>query len=87
MSNKTLILDTHLYEVEFPGGKITELAASILAESMYVQCDVDRNEYLLLMSLIDNRNDTALGVEDQKVVVKGYGTIRNQQLVGTFVVN
>ena len=33
-----------LYEVEFPGGEITELAANIIAELMYAQCDIDRNE-------------------------------------------
>ena len=33
-SNQNPILDTHLYEVEFPGGEMTELAANIIAESM-----------------------------------------------------
>ena len=35
------------------------------------------NKYLLLESLADHRkDDSALGVEDQKVVVKGKDTIR-----------
>ena len=29
-SNQNLILDTHIHELEFPGGEITELAAYIL---------------------------------------------------------
>ena len=37
-------LDTCLYEVEFPGGEITEVAANIMAESMYAHCDVNGNE-------------------------------------------
>ena len=33
-SNYNPILDMHLYEVEFPGGEMTELAPNIIAESM-----------------------------------------------------
>ena len=29
------ILDTSMYQVEFAGGKVTELTANIIAESMY----------------------------------------------------
>ena len=46
ISNQNAILDTHLYEVEFSGGEITEVAASIIAESIYAQCDINGNEYL-----------------------------------------
>ena len=41
------ILDTITYQVEFAGNNITELTTNIIAESMYAQCDADRNEYLL----------------------------------------
>ena len=76
-SNQNLILDTHLCEVEFPGGEITELTAIIIAESMYAQCDVDGNDYLLLESSIDHRkDDSALSVEDQNIVVKGRYILR-----------
>ena len=60
-----------LYEVEFPGREITELAANIIAESMYVLCDVKGNKYLLLEACTNYRdNGSALSVEDQKVVIK-----------------
>ena len=76
-SNQNPILYTCLYEVEFPGGEMTGLAAIIIAESMYAQCDVDRNEYLMLDAFIDYRkNGSALSVEDQKIVVKGQETLR-----------
>ena len=42
-SNQNPILDICLYEVEFPGGEMTELAANIISESMYAQCEVNRN--------------------------------------------
>ena len=47
------ILDTRMYQVEFAGGKVTELTTNVIAQSMYAQCDVDRNEYLLLDLLVD----------------------------------
>ena len=63
-SNQNTILDICLYDVEFPGGEITEMVANI-GESMYTECDVIWNEYLLLMAFIDHRkNDSALSVED-----------------------
>ena len=34
-SSQILILDTCLYEVEYPEGEITELMANIITESMY----------------------------------------------------
>ena len=71
-SYQSPILDTCIYEVEFPGREMTELAANVIAESMYTQCDVDRNEYLLLEAFIDKKNyGLALSVEDQKIVIKG----------------
>ena len=52
-SNQNLILNTSLYDVEFPGGEITKLAPNIIAESMHDQCDVSGNEYIFLDSFID----------------------------------
>ena len=45
-SNHNPILNTCLYEVKFPEGKITELAANMIIESMYGKCDINGNEYL-----------------------------------------
>ena len=39
-----LILDTRMYQEEFDGGKVTELVASVIAESIYTQCDADGNK-------------------------------------------
>ncbi len=39
------ILDTQLYDVEFPDGEVTPLTANAIAQAMYTQCDIDRNEY------------------------------------------
>ena len=71
-SNQNSILDTCLHE-----GEMTELVVNIIAESMYSQCDVNGNEYLLLKAFIDDRkNGSALNVHDQKVVIEWLETLR-----------
>ena len=71
-SNKYLILDTCLCEVEFLGGEMFELAANIIADATYAQCDVNCNEYIFLEAFVNYRNNgSALSLDDQKVVIKG----------------
>ena len=63
--------------MEFSGEEMTELAANIMAESMYVQCNIDWNEYLLLQAFINQRsNGSALRTEDQKIVIEEGETLR-----------
>ncbi len=54
------ILDTRLYDVEFPHGKVTMLTANVIAQAIYVQCDVNRNKYLLLECLLMYRKTIQL---------------------------
>ncbi len=42
------ILDKQLYDIEFPNEEVNPLKANAITQAMYAQCDVDRNEYLLL---------------------------------------
>ena len=42
-ANENPILDTRGYVVEFEDGEQAELAANTIAQSMYAQCDPDRN--------------------------------------------
>ena len=45
-ANDNPLLDTREYTVEFEVGEVTELTANLIAESMYVQCDPDGNQYV-----------------------------------------
>jgi len=47
-ANTNPILDTRIYEVEFPDGTIAEYAANVLAEALYTQVDADGNRFLQL---------------------------------------
>ena len=43
------------YEVEFNYDEVPELTANVIVEQMYAQCDENRNDMLLLDSLIEYR--------------------------------
>eukprot|EP00804_Cyclotella_cryptica_P020326 CCRYP_014066-RA/>CCRYP_014066-RA protein AED:0.16 eAED:0.16 QI:0/0/0/1/1/1/3/0/747 len=66
-------LDTRIYEVRFPDGRTEELAANVIAEAVYAQCDADGNQYVLLDAIVDYRKDPSVAVarNDQVSVVDG----------------
>ncbi len=45
-ANNNPILDSHMYNVEFEDGEVTEYTANVIAESMYAWCDEEGNEYV-----------------------------------------
>jgi hypothetical protein len=62
------ILDTRVYEVEFPNGSVKEYTANILAESLYAQVDEFGNRFLLLKDIIDHDKDsTALSQHEASI--------------------
>ncbi len=69
LANTNPILDTCEYTFTFNDGDETVLNANLIAEAMYAQCNPDRNQYVLLDSIIDHRQlDTAIRPSDQKVI-------------------
>ena len=52
-AHANIIQDTRAYQVEFSGGEVIALTTYVIAKSMYVQCDIDWNEHLILDLLID----------------------------------
>ena len=49
-----------------------EVTANVITESMYVQCDVNGNEYLLLDVLLDYcKDDKAITLTDQQTSIQG----------------
>jgi hypothetical protein len=53
--NANPILDTCKYDLEFDDGDDTTINVNLIAEAMHAQCDPDKNQYVLLDSLIDHR--------------------------------
>lgn len=67
-ANANPILDTRTYEVEFPDGQTAELAANVIAQSMYSMCDTEGNQFLLLSGIVDHRkNDNAVDRADMYI--------------------
>jgi hypothetical protein len=70
LANANHILDTREYMFTFDDGDETLLNVNLITEAMYAQCNPDGNQYVLLDSIIDHRQqlDTAIRPFDQKVV-------------------
>ena len=76
-SNQNPILDTYLYKVEFPWGRDNRVGSKHNCRIDVCQCDIDGNENLLLEAFFNQRkNGSVLSVNDQKIVVKGWETLR-----------
>ncbi|KAI2491971.1 Reverse transcriptase (RNA-dependent DNA polymerase) [Fragilaria crotonensis] len=56
-ANVNPILDTRTYDVVFPDGQTAELAANVIAQSMYAMCDTEGNQFILLEGIVDHRKD------------------------------
>jgi hypothetical protein len=52
-AHKQPAMDTRVYEVHFPDGHTKELAANVIAEALYAQCDPDGNQYVMLDAIVD----------------------------------
>ena len=75
------ILDTRLYDIEFPDGKVTPLMANTIVQAMYTQSNVDGNEYLLLKSFVDvQKVPTAISLDKQKSIHNGREYMRHTTL-------
>jgi hypothetical protein len=71
-ANSNPLLDTRLYEVEFPDGDIREYAANVIAESIYSRVDDEGRHHLLLEAVVDHiKDDTAVPIDDGYIVSKG----------------
>ena len=56
-ANTNPILDTRTYEVEFQDGQVAEVSANVITQNMYVMCDTEGNQYLLISGIVDHRKD------------------------------
>ena len=65
------MLNTMVYNVEFPDGMIKEYSANVIAENMYAQVDSEGFQYNLLESIIDYAtDDSAVATADKYVVTR-----------------
>jgi hypothetical protein len=68
-ANDNPILDTRSYIVNFDDGNQTELTTNMIAESLYLQCDLNGNQNVLLEEIVDHHHlPAAVKLSDQKIV-------------------
>jgi hypothetical protein len=72
-------LDTHVYEICFPNGRTEELAANVIAEAVYAQCDANGNQYVLMDAIVDYCKDPSMAVAwgDQVMIVDGKKIVKH----------
>jgi hypothetical protein len=71
------ILNSIIYEVEFPDGQMKEYAANTIAENMLTQVDSDGYSTTLIQGIIDYRKDDATAVpKSDKWVITARGQRR-----------
>ena len=74
--NKNPILNSIIYDVEFPDGTIREYAANIIAENIYSLLDKHGHRQQILDCIVDhNSNGRAIKMKDKYIVTKS-GTKR-----------
>lgn len=63
--NPNPILDTRLYEVEYPDGSTEAVTANLIAENLYAQVDEEGRSFAILGDIVDHRtNGHALSKDD-----------------------
>ena len=72
------MLNSYLYDVEFPDGQVKEYSANVLAENMLTRVDRDGFSVTLLEAIIDyKKDDSAIDMADKYMISpKGRKTLR-----------
>ena len=55
--NNNPILDTRMYEIEYPDGTLKEIQGNIIAQNILSQVDSEGHSYMLLDEISDHRSD------------------------------
>lgn len=78
-ANDNPILDSRIYEVEFPDGHRASLAANVIAENLFAQVDPEGNRLALLDDVIDYRTNGKQVEMDDGFVITPTGTKRKKE--------
>jgi hypothetical protein len=72
-SNAHPILDTRVYDVEFPDGSEASYSANVIAENMLSQCDSEGRQYLLAKHIVDHKKDDNIALKEADAYVEVNG--------------
>ena len=71
--NDNPILDTRMYDLQFPDGSVEQYTANIVAESMYSSIDDDGRMFSLLDAIIDHEKDGSAVRKQDATITNKYG--------------
>jgi len=74
-----LMLNSTIYEVEFPGGEVKEYAANVIAENMLTQVDYEGFTTTMIEGIINHDRDENTAVHIKDKYVKIYSNQRRLQ--------
>lgn len=78
------MLNSMIYEIEFPDGQIKEYAANVIAENMLTQVENEGYSITMMEGIIDFRKDYSIAVpKNEKYIVtkRGQKTLRKTTIV------
>ena len=78
-ANSNPILDTRMYEVEYPDGYKASLAANAIAENMFAQVDEEGNRHVLFEEIVDHRTDGSEVKQQDAFIETRTGTKRRRE--------
>ena len=71
-SHPNPILDTRVYDVQFPDGHVEEFTANVIAECVYSQVDREGRQYLMIKEIVDHKSDgNAVQIPDMWIAPTG----------------
>jgi hypothetical protein len=71
IANNNPLLDTRVYEVEFPDGHTEEYAANMITESIYAEVDPEGNQYLIIDEITGHQKDENAITSEQQWIQNG----------------
>jgi hypothetical protein len=66
--NTNPLLDSRVYEVEFPDGHIEEYVANIIAKNIYAEVDAEGNHFLIMDEITGHKVDENALSKDERVI-------------------
>jgi hypothetical protein len=78
-ANDNPILDTRMYQVEYPDGHKASLAANAITENMFAQVDDEGNRHVLFEEIIDHRTDGSELKQQDAFITARSGTQRRRE--------
>ena len=78
-ANDNPVLDSRIYEVEFPDGHKASLAANVIAENLFAQVDPEGNRLKLLDDIVDYRTNGKQVLMEDGLVTTSMGTKRKKE--------